>query len=287
MTWMSRRRFVQYSSALGASLLIPGCARPGRPKSAGDTALPAPPPMSIDALLSRHAAAHLQLLLADHRSRARPGARPVSPDAAPASIAAMGFAFTAVPDRRRARLGHARRGRAARAQLAGVPARCAAGTGATGVTGYQGFFYHFLGCQHRHALPRTRSSRRSIRRCCSWACVSAASISTARTRTKQRSVRSPNSVCERADWNWMQANGPGICMGWRPETGFLSADWTGYNEAMLDVPAGARLAVACRWARIPGPSGRAATRSSWGTHPGRRAPDLRRRSSRTSSRRCG
>jgi hypothetical protein len=40
---------------------------------------------------------------------------------------------------------------------------------------------------------------------------------------------------EQTDWQWMMNGGDTLSMGWRPDTGFLPARWTGYNEGMLAV----------------------------------------------------
>ncbi len=40
---------------------------------------------------------------------------------------------------------------------------------------------------------------------------------------------------EAVDWGWMTNGGCSLSMGWRPDTGFHPARWTGYNEGMLAV----------------------------------------------------
>ena len=40
---------------------------------------------------------------------------------------------------------------------------------------------------------------------------------------------------ENVDWEWMLNGRDTLSMGWRPDTGFLSARWQGYNEGMLAV----------------------------------------------------
>jgi hypothetical protein len=42
-----------------------------------------------------------------------------------------------------------------------------------------------------------------------------------------------DSLFNRIDWNWMQNNDTSLTMGWYPTSGFLSARWIGYNEAMV------------------------------------------------------
>ena len=40
---------------------------------------------------------------------------------------------------------------------------------------------------------------------------------------------------EDVDWEWMLNGSDTLSMGWRPDTGFLSSRWQGYNEGMLAV----------------------------------------------------
>ncbi|HVN99764.1 MAG TPA: glucoamylase family protein [Steroidobacteraceae bacterium] len=156
----------------------------------------------------------------------------LTPDAAPASIAAMGFALTAVPIG--VEHGWVARGEAARRVrgwlefLRDAPQ----GPDASGMSGYKGFFYHFLdmttGTRYRDSELSTVDTAllfMGVRFCGQY--FNGAGDDEAAIRTIA------DFLCERADWNWMQANSAGICMGWRPETGFLAADWVGYNEAMF------------------------------------------------------
>jgi hypothetical protein len=40
---------------------------------------------------------------------------------------------------------------------------------------------------------------------------------------------------EDVDWEWMLNGSDTLSMGWKPDTGFISAKWEGYNEGMLAV----------------------------------------------------
>ena len=42
-----------------------------------------------------------------------------------------------------------------------------------------------------------------------------------------------DQLYRRVNWQWAQNNQPLISHGWRPNNGFISYDWVGYNEAML------------------------------------------------------
>ena len=45
--------------------------------------------------------------------------------------------------------------------------------------------------------------------------------------------RLTEEIYRRVDWTWAQARPPALALAWTPESGFLSDDWKGYNEAML------------------------------------------------------
>lgn len=147
------------------------------------------------------------------------------------SIAATGFALSALP------IGVARgwiaRPQAVQRALASLQFLRDApqGDAAIGTSGHHGFFYHFL---HADSGTRFRDSELST-------------IDTALlmmgvrcigqyfnqpTQDEQHLRALADEVSERVEWPWMQAHGKAICMGWRPETGFLSADWIGFNEAI-------------------------------------------------------
>lgn len=40
-------------------------------------------------------------------------------------------------------------------------------------------------------------------------------------------------IYERVDWKWMLNNSGNICMGWKPETGFLPYYWDSYSEHLI------------------------------------------------------
>ncbi len=42
-----------------------------------------------------------------------------------------------------------------------------------------------------------------------------------------------DSLYRRVNWPWAIARPPALSMGWHPETGFIPADWKGYNEAII------------------------------------------------------
>jgi hypothetical protein len=148
------------------------------------------------------------------------------------SIAAVGFALTAYPigvERR-----YITRAQAAERTLATLRFfwQEPQGSAASDITGYKGFFYHFLDMQ---------SGRR-------WQTVELSTIDTSlllagilfcqsyydRADAMETEIRRlADSIYFRVDWKWAQARPPAVSMGWHPESGFIAADWIGYNEAMI------------------------------------------------------
>jgi len=42
-----------------------------------------------------------------------------------------------------------------------------------------------------------------------------------------------DELYRRVNWNWMMDDKQTMSMGWKPESGFIKAQWKGYNEAMI------------------------------------------------------
>jgi hypothetical protein len=106
------------------------------------------------------------------------------------------------------------------------------GSGTSGVIGHQGWFYHFLDMN---------SGLRA------WSCE-ISSIDTALllagildvrqyfngNNAEEAGIRSTaDAIFNRVNWQWMANGGSSLTMGWYPESGFISARWIGYNEAMV------------------------------------------------------
>ncbi len=99
-------------------------------------------------------------------------------------------------------------------------------------TGYKGFYYHFLDMQ---------TGRRA------WHCElstidSAFLLAGALTAGAYFNANAPgeseirtlaDALYCRADWRWAQNQGDTVTHGWKPESGFLSYRWEGYDEALL------------------------------------------------------
>ena len=99
-------------------------------------------------------------------------------------------------------------------------------------TGYRGFYYHFLDMH---------SGRRA------WKCelstvdsafllvgaLTAGMYFDADTPDETEIRTLGDALYQRADWQWAQNGGATVTHGWKPESGFLSYRWEGYDEALL------------------------------------------------------
>ena len=227
MSLINRRYFIQ-SVAATVAATVAAC---NGGTNARVVTLPTLPALTPDQLLAETQRRTFNYFWQTTET-ARGLAPDLAPDAAPASIAAMGFALTAIP------IG-VEKGWITRAQgaervmntlvfLRDAPQ----GPDAIGCSGYHGFYYHFLDMQSGMRFRDSELSSQDTAllimgvRCCGQYFDGADAGETA-LRTLA------DTLSERVEWPWMQNAGPGICMGWRPETGFLSMDWRGYNEAMI------------------------------------------------------
>lgn len=159
------------------------------------------------------------------------------------SIASTGFALTAYG------IG-AERGFVTRAQAVRRTLNCLQffhdapqGPGVSGITGYKGFFYHFLdgstGLRHGTTELSTVDTTLLL-----GGILFAQSYYNRPTSDERRIRDLAEDIYRRVDWTWAQrnhtgteaannANSHGIVMSWRPEKGWSSHDWVGYDEGML------------------------------------------------------
>jgi hypothetical protein len=169
------------------------------------------------------------------------GANPVNglipdrlPTPAPSSIAAVGFGLTAIGigidhgwisreqgmDRVRITL---------RTFLDGPQ-----GTEMSGTIGYKGWFYHFLDMKTGFRYMPFNSELSSIDTALLLAGVLYAKEYFDAPNDAEAEIRAmADALFARVDWNWMARGGEVLSMGWKPESGFLTAEWIGYNEAMI------------------------------------------------------
>jgi hypothetical protein len=102
----------------------------------------------------------------------------------------------------------------------------------SGVTGYKGFYYHFLtygdGIRYRDVELSTIDTGLLM-----------AGILTCQSyfdgdNEAEKQIRSlSDSLYLRVEWDWAMNGQEYMSMGWFPDRGFLDAQWTGYNEAMI------------------------------------------------------
>jgi len=153
------------------------------------------------------------------------------PPASACSIAAQGFAFTALS------VG-IERGYITREQGAGRVLTALRflrdlpqGSGTAGVAGHHGYFYHFLNLDTGLRDGTTELSSVDT----AWLMMGVLfceSYFDRDTETESRIRSLAEELYARVEWDWMVQRAPVLCMGWKPESGFLTYDWTGYNEGL-------------------------------------------------------
>ena len=117
------------------------------------------------------------------------------------------------------------------------------GPAPTGMTGHKGFFYHFL--NYEDGTRRQGSELSTIDTTLFLGGALFTQSYYDRDDPVETEIRSlAEDIYRRVEWDWAQRdrtgtqaanlpNSHGITMGWRPERGFESHDWIGYNEGML------------------------------------------------------
>lgn len=154
------------------------------------------------------------------------------PDPPFSSIAAVGFALTAYPVG--VERGYITRAEAAERVLTTLRFFWQAPQGAdsAGMTGYKGFFYHFIDMESGRRYRNTELS--TIDTVLLLGGVLFCQQYFDGPGAKETAIRAyADSLYRRVDWRWTVVRPPLVSMGWRPEKGFIDADWRGYNESML------------------------------------------------------
>lgn len=101
-----------------------------------------------------------------------------------------------------------------------------------GMTGHKGFFYHFLNYETGTRFKQVELSTIDTG-------LLMAGILTAQSyfdydnEVENRIRAVADSLYLRVEWDWAMNDNPTMSMGWHPESGFIKAQWTGYNEAMV------------------------------------------------------
>lgn len=99
-------------------------------------------------------------------------------------------------------------------------------------TGYKGFYYHFLDMDSGRRAWRSELS--TIDTTYLVAGMLAAAVYFDRDTAEECEIRQlADDLYRRVEWRWALNGGLTLSHGWRPEDGFISYRWTGYNEALL------------------------------------------------------
>lgn len=148
------------------------------------------------------------------------------------SIAAVGFALTAYP------VG-VERGWVAREEARDLTLAtlrffhdAPQGPARSGTAGHKGFFYHFLDMETGLRFKQVELS--TVDSTILFMGMLFAGAYFDRDDPAEAEIRRlADAIYARADWAWFQGTRAAVPMGWHPETGFIEANWTGYNEGMF------------------------------------------------------
>ena len=148
------------------------------------------------------------------------------------SVAAIGFALTAYPIG--VERGYVTRSAAAERVFTTLRFMYQApqSSDAARVTGYKGFFYHFLDMETGYRFEQVELSTIDTSLFLAGA-LFCQSYFTLENPTETAIRAYADSLYARVDWQWVQPRKPLISMGWRPESGYIEADWHGLNEALI------------------------------------------------------
>jgi hypothetical protein len=103
---------------------------------------------------------------------------------------------------------------------------------ASGVGGHHGFFYHFLNFSDGCRFEKVELS--SIDTTLFLFGALTAQEYFDRENPQETEIRElARKLIDRVDWNFLMRPSGMLGMGWHPETGYIKAEWTGYNEGML------------------------------------------------------
>ncbi len=107
------------------------------------------------------------------------------------------------------------------------------GADSSGISGYKGFFYHFL--KYEDATRYRNVELSTIDTGLLMAGILSTQSYFTGSGVKESRIRElADLLYRRVNWNWAYHPDQGtICMGWRPERGWIPSYWKGYNEAMI------------------------------------------------------
>src|SRR6266566_8154155 len=98
--------------------------------------------------------------------------------------------------------------------------------------GYKGFFYHFLDIETGRRVWDCELS--TIDSAFLFAGALTAATYFDRDTADETEIRKlADALYRRADWNWARNGGATVTHGWRPEKGFITHRYQGYDEGLL------------------------------------------------------
>jgi hypothetical protein len=152
-------------------------------------------------------------------------------DGAPASIAVVGFALAAYPVG--VERGFWQRAEAIARTLTTLRFFWNSPQGTEpDATGYKGFYYHFLDMQTGRRVWQCELSTIDTTFLLAGMLTAAAYFD--REAEDEAEIRTlADALYRRVDWRWAQNGKATVTHGWRPESGFLTFRWEGYDEALL------------------------------------------------------
>ena len=111
-------------------------------------------------------------------------------------------------------------------------ATCRQGDAPSGTCGHRGFFYHFLDAKtgERNGTSELSTIDTAL---LLGGVLHAAQYFDGAGDDEARVREQADRIWRRVEWDWATPRAPLVALGWRPESGFLPFDWTGYNEAMI------------------------------------------------------
>lgn len=106
------------------------------------------------------------------------------------------------------------------------------GDAPNGMSGYKGFFYHFL--DHNKSQRYRDVELSTIDSGLLLAGILSCQTYFDQNTPEEKAIReAADFIYRRVEWDWMLNKNNRISMGWKPERGFIQAEWFGYTEAMI------------------------------------------------------
>lgn len=150
---------------------------------------------------------------------------------APCSIAAVGMALGAYPIA--AERGFIRREEAARRAASLLSFfHASSQSGSPDARGYRGFYFHFLDIDTGRRIWDCELSTIDTGLLVAGG-LAAAAYFDGDSADEIRIRGLADALYRRVDWRWALNGGKTIAHGWRPESGFLSHRWQGYDESLI------------------------------------------------------